>query len=812
MKIGIDMLPVQSPGSRLRGVGRYARDLVLAMLRRGGHDFVLYAHEGFPSDQIPDHQPIRTIAVDPDRGEATIRQAMDRLVGENPDGLDALLILNPFELCPGYDPPASRGSRGPRLSAIVYDFIPFLNPEHYLSDPGNADWFYRRLRAISRYDSLLAISDATRDDAIRLMGVDPDRVRNISGASDPSFFVPDRSKPMPFLVRQTLAGLRITRPFVLTVAGADERKNVRGLISAFSRLPRTVRDRHQLVVACKLKPEDAAKLVAIAESVGVRDSLVLTGEVSDEALRTLYQRCAVFAFPSLYEGFGLPILEAMHCGAPVVAGRNSSQIEVVGDSGLLVDASDPAAIASGIESILAEPNLAAKMASTGIAHARGFDWDRSADRAIAAIESHNGLARYAPRVRSRPRSRIAVVSPWRPKKSGISTYAAWLVGELASTYRVDLYHDTGYVPDLALGRDGFAAFDHRLLERNARSRNYSAILYQMGNSPYHGFLYDLMAKVPGIVTLHDFSLAGFQYWRASESDDPAATFADTIRACEPGRALGILASLDAWKHEPGGMQDAMTRRGIHLNREVLARARRVIVHSGWCVEQSPEFASKMRVIPHGAWPVGHSVGSRYEARQRFGIAADALVVGSFGFLSNGKMNVEALRAFAVLVGERPDALFVFVGDDCEAGEAEREASRLGIKSRVRFHGHLSDPDFLAMISATDIGVSLRRPPTYGETSGALLNLLRHGVPTIVNDVATFGDFPDDAVAKVRWDRDGHDGLVRAMRLLANNPDRRASLASRALDLVASAHAWPVVASQYVAVIDEHASARAKEVA
>src|SRR5205085_1010625 len=138
---------------------------------------------------------------------------------------------------------------------------------------------------------------------------------------------------------------------------------------------------------------------------------VITGEVSDAALRVLYQRCAAFAFPSLYEGFGLPLLEAMHCGAAVVAGNNSSQVEVVGEAGLLANASDAG-------------DIAAKLARV------------PADGALACC-------------------------------------------------------------------------DARLFARRAAVRDYHALVYQMGNSRYHRFLYEAMMRHPGVVTLHDFCLAGF---------------------------------------------------------------------------------------------------------------------------------------------------------------------------------------------------------------------------------------------------------------------------------------------------------------
>src|SRR5207248_2897545 len=148
-----------------------------------------------------------------------------------------------------------------------------------------------------------------------------------------------------------------------------------------------------------------------------------TGEVPDGTLARLYGRCAAFAFPSKYEGFGLPILEAMRCGAAVVAADNSSQPEVVGDAGLLADASDPAAIAAQLARILSDPKLAASLQEKALAQSAKFSWSSVAEKARAAIARAVERRRDEARPRVRPikvKPSLAMVSPWPPRGSGIS--------------------------------------------------------------------------------------------------------------------------------------------------------------------------------------------------------------------------------------------------------------------------------------------------------------------------------------------------------------------------------------------------------
>src|SRR5262249_51443703 len=215
----------------------------------------------------------------------------------------------------------------------------------------------------------------------------------------------------------------------------------------------------------------------------------------------------------LYEGFGLPLLEAMHCGAAVVAGNNSSQVEVVGDAGLLVNASDTSDIAAKLARLLQDEALAQSLRAPAVLQAGRFRWSETAARAAAVLEAlparrpQTGLRRATgSRPRPRPRPRIAFFSPFPPRKSGISDYSALLLQELKQTYAVDLYHDSGYVPEPALADGTLMCCDARLFPRQAAVRDYHAVVYQMGNSRYHRFLYEIMMRYPGVVTLHDFCL------------------------------------------------------------------------------------------------------------------------------------------------------------------------------------------------------------------------------------------------------------------------------------------------------------------
>ncbi|HWE35892.1 MAG TPA: glycosyltransferase [Isosphaeraceae bacterium] len=808
MRIGIDTIALQG-WDRRRGIGRYCAGLLDRLLPRDRSvQYVLYTHEDLPTDLIPGGPNVRRrdLRRDPARGERQLGQPIDRIARENPDGLDLLLLLSPFDQAPGYAPPA-RPLGELKLAAVVYDLIPFLFPERYLDDPGHAARFYRHLERLRRYDALLCISEATRLDLDRLLGLALGRATTIGTGCDPAF-----SEPVVD-ADASLEALGLDGPFVFALAGMDERKNWRGTIDAFALLPDRLRSSHRLVMTTHLTDEYRAKIEDHAKAQGVLERILLTGGVDDGALRALYRSCAAFCFPSQYEGFGLPIVEALASGAAVVAGNNSSQPEVVGDAGFLVDAEDPADLAAALTRLLDDRSLADSLRARGPARAVEFTWERTAGRALDAIRKC--AAPSSRRLRAdRPhgaRPRLAVFSPFPPKNSGISDYIARLIDALKDRYAIDLYHEPGYVPEPAIAAADFGSFDFRLFDRNAAQVPYRGVLYQMGNSHYHKFIYETMLRRPGVVTLHDFGLSGFQWWYAHQPGVSPGHFEREVVRFDPEGAEAILPQLPAWDAEPGNMQEACLRRGVYLNRAVFEAARRVVVHSPWCVAEVrrlfPEHESKTAVVPMGGAVVEVAAEARAATRARFGLPADAVLFGSFGILHMNKMNVEAIEAFATIAAEVPAASLVFVGQDLGHGEARRRAFELGLADRVRFLGRQPAGEFAGLIGAMDVGVSLRLPPTNGETSAALLDMLGRGLPTIVTDVATFSGYPDSAVRKVRWDADGPSALAAALRELARDAHARATLGDAAKGYVRDHHSWQHAAALYADVIESAARDR-----
>jgi glycosyltransferase involved in cell wall biosynthesis len=258
-----------------------------------------------------------------------------------------------------------------RQVCTVHDLIPLDHPE----------WFnprfvalYRWLmpRLMARLQHIIAISQFTKQRLVHLFSLDPDKITVIPNGVDQSFrpAPPDRIRE----VRQTL-GLG-QKPYVLCVSSFEPRKNLKGLLAAWAALPASIRNDFQLVLS---GARGSSKVFGDSGIGEPPPGAVFTGYVAQQDLPALYSGAEIFAYPSLYEGFGLPPLEAMASGVPVVTSNTSSIPEVVGDAGVLVDPTDIESFRDGLQRLMTDEQLRNDFASRGLKRARQMSWDRTAD-------------------------------------------------------------------------------------------------------------------------------------------------------------------------------------------------------------------------------------------------------------------------------------------------------------------------------------------------------------------------------------------------------------------------------------------------
>jgi glycosyltransferase involved in cell wall biosynthesis len=401
LRIVIDLQACQTPGSRRRGIGRYSMALAQAMTRQAAdkHEIWLALNGCFP-DTIGDireafrpllppgriavFQTPRRPAGDPSAWRvqaAAIRELF--LASLKPD------IVHVSSLFEGLHDEATIAAGTPPTSVTIYDLIPFFNKDTYLKSEPVRAWYFDKIECLKSARLWLAISGNVRAQAIGALGLPEERVVKVASGFDECFV---RQSVSPDREKQLRERLGLTRPFILYTSGIDVRKNNERLVEAFAMLPE--RRNFQLAIVCSATETERRALLAHAASAGLGfDEFVMTGFVSDADLVTLYNLCHLFVFPSLHEGFGLPALEAMACGAPVIGSAVTSIPEVIGRDDALFDPTRTSDIAGAMAAVLGDEGFRQELREHGIRQARIFSWDESARRVLAAFEQHGARMR-----------------------------------------------------------------------------------------------------------------------------------------------------------------------------------------------------------------------------------------------------------------------------------------------------------------------------------------------------------------------------------------------------------------------------------
>ncbi len=266
-------------------------------------------------------------------------------------------------------------------TATLHDMTCWIMPEfHTAANVTAAKAFADRV--VSRADGLIAVSEWTRQDAIRILNLRPESIETIhSGVADAFFDVP------PAAVERARARHKLAKPYVLFVGTIEPRKNLDTLLDAWSQLAASRREEFELVLA---GPAGWGQLRVVERARGLASARYLD-YVPEEDLAGVTAGAAAFAYPSLYEGFGFPVAQAMAAGVPVLTSNVSSLPEVAGDAAVLVDPRSPSEIAAGLERLLSSSSLRERLGRQGRERAERFRWQECARRSLAFFERVRGI-------------------------------------------------------------------------------------------------------------------------------------------------------------------------------------------------------------------------------------------------------------------------------------------------------------------------------------------------------------------------------------------------------------------------------------
>ena len=820
MKLVIDLQACQTRDSRNRGVGRYSLALADSMVRSArGHDVVVAINRAFPdtiepirrhfSDLIP-AENLRVWGGIQNLEEIHPSRVGHRLAAEsvknsffNSLSADFVHTTSLFEgLGDAALTTVDRHFNG--MNAVtLYDLIPYIRKDTYLTNPRINDWYRRRIVQLRQADLALAISESSRREGIDELALSERSVVNISCAADDQFRKLDVD-PRTELEVRTRYG--ITRNFLMYTGGIDFRKNIEGLISAYALLPHRIRQDHQLVIVCHAGEDDKKRLNQVAASGGLKsDEILLTGFVSDADLVVLYNICKLFIFPSLHEGFGLPALEAMSCGAAVIGSNCTSIPEVIGRQDALFDPTSRETMTAKLAEALQDESFLESLRESGYTRAKQFSWENSANLAWDAFEeslSRRLHKKDSAQINASPRStqqrpRLAYVSPLPPEQSGISLYSATLLPYLAAHYEIDVVND-GVITDPWVSNN---LKQVSCSEFEAMANSYDRVLYQMGNSQFHAQMPYLLANIPGTVVLHDFFLSGLFRW-LQENGQPRDAWEAALE-----HSHGAACLLEHLNGSP--LLDSIIRYPCNL--AILENANGVITHSRYSkglAQKYYDFSTSERweVIPHLRTRVD-TLLSKAEARQRLGIAPNTFVVCSFGGISSiFKLSNTIAEAWSKTdLATSDDCMLVFAGASWDPIFDEQVNAYVssGRVTNCTVTGYLEDADYQLWLSACDVSVQLRAQ-SRGETSGAIQEAMAAGKQVIVNAHGTVIELPDDVVSKLP-DRCTPEEVAKAITDSRIDPASRERVGQRAAEYVESNQDPKLIARQYAHAIETFAN-------
>lgn len=406
------MQPLQTSYSGARGVGRYTSGLVHALLESPRKHEIWFALNG-ALDGTADEFVARFGGLIPQDRVCVWRNYMDTAASrEGRHGSNRALVaaaqilregflasLKPdvvlsTNLQEGFADAAITGIRAMEVPysrvTVLHDLTPFHFKRELLSDEVVREWYRAKIDDVRLSDAVITDSIASRTDIIELLGIDPARVFVVPAAHDEKLFSQhaiDEEKVIRILGRYN-----IPRKFLFYFGGNDLCKNVPRLLRAYKKTNVRVREAYPLVLGGQAFLNDRyggshVDVEGQIETLGLEGDVLRPGFIAEDDLPILLKACAAFVFPSTHEGFGLPPLEAMACGVPVIASERSSVGEVVGNAEALFDPYDEQSIADKIEKVLTDQPFRDSLRNAGLARAEAFSWSASADKLLKVLES-----------------------------------------------------------------------------------------------------------------------------------------------------------------------------------------------------------------------------------------------------------------------------------------------------------------------------------------------------------------------------------------------------------------------------------------
>lgn len=377
MRIGIDLRPMESH-SKGRGIGYYNFNLFSGIIsHRDAKDFIVYSkfHTGLPNILKARNYWKVPIVLRPIRAvrkfdlfvwffwKLALRATKPQLV--HMTSLFETYYLSVPDKIP--------------TVVTIYDLIPLLFEKDFFQNERAKEWYMGRLEQAKKADKIITISESAKKDIQKILKISPEKIEVVYCGINKRF------KPMQKSVAEKILrdDYGIETKYILSVASTTLNKNVPRIFSSFKKyIEKNKVNDLNLVVVCRLEPQEKADWMQKIQGLKLKGKIILTNFVPDAHMPVFYKGAECLLFPSLYEGFGLPVAEAMACGCPVITSNTSSLPEVGGEAVYYVDPYNESSIVDGISKLLNNKTLVQKLVKLGYKQAKLFNWKKSVDQTL----------------------------------------------------------------------------------------------------------------------------------------------------------------------------------------------------------------------------------------------------------------------------------------------------------------------------------------------------------------------------------------------------------------------------------------------
>lgn len=663
-----------------------------------------------------------------------------------------------------------------RFFATVHDLIPYRMPVPSWSESAIRE-YHRRLDYLKKVH-MLCVSDATKLDVNEIIGKEVS-ADVIYEAADQKLFYRKRMQ-----LNQT------SESMVVYTGGFDYRKNIYGAAEAFSIAKNMVKNRKLMFyIVCKYTPSEKEVFENKLRELDIYDDVRLTGFLTDGDLAALYHKADVFFFPSHYEGFGLPLLEAMLGGAYILCADNSSLPELCKNHAIYCDSKDPQnmaeKLAQAVQNAMDE-GLDEKQNRQN--YALGFSWKKTAKQTYRIFIQNTYKLQ-------KERKKIALVTPWPEQQTGIANFVYRLTPYLNQYFDTDIFIDNTKDNDIRFLPYQYGN-SYFINELDDRYKDYDEIIYHMGNSEkHHSGIYRYLKKYSGIVELHDYVMHAFfyhSYYLHGDQETYRQALIDGYG--ESGKAH--FESVQAGRSYPDGDRFPMSESLSHISKKI-------IVHNTWSYLMLPDKNLKY-LIPHPCFDrqdqnTDNIQNAEISVLKKINKKEKEVIIGCFGWINDNKRPDIVIRAVAKLIAWGYRARLVFFGEN-NSSKVLTVTEQEKMNEHVIITGYIPAEEYTAALNNCDLVINLRYP-SMGESSGTLCEAFRQAKAVIVTAVNQYLEYPDEVCWKLPVCKHEYLILAEMIKYLTDHEKVRRQLEKNAKEYADEVLSGDNIARMYTEVIN-----------